>query len=390
MSSVKARALSQDELLALLELLLRRNRYPEGAACAAQLRLRLRLAAIQDEKRAAVDNDDLETALALKLEATSCTGRLASLEEEARWQWRADNGLGSPLMDSLRALEEAAPDHPVLPPNKGAEALASTEAIDAAVSGGAEALAALAEQQALAFRRSRLALALRSSHPAHGAALQRLLSALGAILSQAAQAVDALRRLSQHDQESLAKAEKLRGFIQGGARAAEAALLVAASAWEAGLLDAGAGTDALEADAATLLSQAAALGISSPMVCASLPLLFSPLLSSHRFLAHPLLHPNPQVKLGPRPVQELAAHAAARLGAPGPSCSLTLRPLSLPADDVQGQGLGVLPASWSDGSPASVVAHATPSGAVFSRALLAVWLRDVDAPLPAVVGASFL
>jgi len=212
LSSVKAQSLSHEELLALLELLLRRNHCPEAAACAAQLRLRLRLAAIQDEKRAAVDNDDLETALALKLEAASCTGRLASLEEEARWQWRADNGLGLPLLDSLRALEEAAPDHPALPGSRGTEAFCATAAIDAAVAGGSEALACLAEQQALAFRRSRLALALRSSHPAHGAALQRLLSALGAILAQAAQAVDALRRLSQHDQEALAKADKLRVY----------------------------------------------------------------------------------------------------------------------------------------------------------------------------------
>jgi hypothetical protein len=225
-SSTKVVALSSEELIEMSQTLFEKNLFEEAYLACMQAETRATIDRLSEEKREAVENDDLETAIRMKNAISAESAALSSPEQEASWVSAANNqGLTGDALEDMVDL--------ILTLNPKIGGRCKTRFVDCAPSlEDDKPVLERALFAMLAKRSMRLITATLTTHvefPDHWA---RILSSVSSNLTVASDRLESFKQLSKADQKEVMLNDKMKNFLVGTNLIAHVGLWVATSCTE--------------------------------------------------------------------------------------------------------------------------------------------------------------
>jgi hypothetical protein len=229
-SSSYATKADQCALEVLASSLVSKDYFEEAYCCIHKVSLLKDIDRYNAEKKDAVENDDLERAMAIKQKLVTTRLALTALENEKYW---TEFSLSKRNGESLRDLVELVQ---AIDPEKGVKCLQFLDPYRKPSSKGTREVNSLQEKvySALLMKRSlRMATAVCTTHTKYPHYWLLLLDHVSSVLQNASNIVEAFKRLNVTDKQVVASTKKMKSFLEGNMIMAELALWVCASCIEA-------------------------------------------------------------------------------------------------------------------------------------------------------------
>jgi hypothetical protein len=213
-----------DSMELLVSVLSSKNFFDEAFCCFQKVSLLKSIDQLNREKIAAIDADDLETAVTIKKKLLALKSSPALLEDESVWAAVASSSRqGESLSDLVELLQ-------AVDPSKGpwGRDLLQSLQVSSSENNLPERIS-----KALSVKRSlRMAIAVGTTHSKFSQYWLLLLNHVSSAVQNTSNIIDAFNRLKVSDREAVLSCEKMKVFIAGSLQIAELGLWVSASCLE--------------------------------------------------------------------------------------------------------------------------------------------------------------